>query len=350
MSQSIIIPTEAHLEFIKQCGQQGQNSKAYFGRDTQLDAPVFIKVINKADLRTAYFEEAQQLYAAEHPNVLKIRCATQNDNYVFLVMNICHGGSVQEICEQGFLTCRRALKIAQDFLSGLHYVHTRHLIHFDIKPSNILLQGNGTAVLADFGLAERVNPQGFAAPEGIYSTHMPPEWDLQSGGNLTTLSDVYQAGITLYRMCNGEKFYRSQVPAGDKIFDEIRAGRFPNRKMYLPHVPKALRRIINKAIQVNPDDRYQAIIDFQNALAKLSSNLDWECENEREGSWKWSRKTQTQCLCFETEMDPKTFSGGGYQINLATKKQRAIMKAKCSGLPNNQWEKVCTSMLENLSI
>lgn len=350
MAQSIIIPTEAHLELIKPCGQQGKNSAAYFGRDTQLDAPVFIKIINKGNLRAAYFQEAQQLYAAEHPNVLKIRCATQNDNFVFLVMNICHGGSVQKICEKKFITCRRALKIAQDFLSGLHYVHTQHLIHFDIKPSNILLQGNGTAVLADFGLAEWVNPQGFAAPESIYSTHMPPEWDLQSGGNLTTLSDIYQAGITLYRMCNGEKFYRSQVPVGDKIFDEIKAGRFPNRKMYLPHVPKALRRIINKAINVNPDDRYQAIIDFQNALAKLSSNLDWECENEREGFWKWSRQTQTQCVCFETEMDPKTFSGGGYQINLSTKKRRAIMKTKCSGLPNNQWEKVCTSALEKLSL
>ena len=75
------VTTIANLEIQRQCSRQGCNSRTFFGRDPQLNAPVFIKVVPKHILSTGgYFREAQILYASQHPNVMEVRFAAETDN------------------------------------------------------------------------------------------------------------------------------------------------------------------------------------------------------------------------------------------------------------------------------
>lgn len=310
---------------------------------------MFIKIVKKTSLAANYFQEAQALYATTHANILKIRCATEDTNNVYLVMDICPNGSVQSLYNASFLTCRNILKIAHDFLSGLHFVHAKGLIHFDVKPSNILLTGSWTAVLADFGLAQWVNNQGFATPQSLYNNHIPPEIYIST--SLTSLSDIYQAGVTIYRMCNGDAIFRSQIQRHRNIHQAVQNGNFPDRNGYLPHVPKKLRRVINKAMKPAPNGRYQAVLDFQNALAQVDDNIDWQCATLG-NTWHWERQTPTHCICFETTPSSSsalTFNASSYKINTSNRQRRSISAWCRNDIPNAQWGAYCTNALEVLS-
>jgi serine/threonine protein kinase len=106
----------------------------------------------------------------------------------------------------------------------------------------------------------------------MYMHAIPPECFSGVGG---VQSDVYQMGGTLYRALNGDRFFDRQ--RGDDATLEARttAGVFPDRRFFLPHVPKALKTVIRKAMMVNPADRYQSATDMANALARVSVGLDW---------------------------------------------------------------------------
>ena len=145
-------------------------------------------------------------------------------------------GSVEGILRSRPLTVREIIRIGTDFLAGLHHVHTRGLLHFDVKPSNVLVDVSGKALLTDFGLAEVVDASGLATPDKIYELHIAPE----AVGTWTALSvqyDVYQAGLTLYRMCLGTALWRVQVSGiiasmGGNWRGAVAAGAFPPRTAF----------------------------------------------------------------------------------------------------------------------
>ncbi len=191
-------------------------------------------------------------------------------------MPICKNGSINSLLNKKYLTVREIIKYSLEFLSGLHYVHTKKLVHFDIKPTNILIDNNNKAVLTDFGLAKYTDLYGFMRPNLIYSLHKPPE--AFEYADFTNKSDIYQAGVTLYRMCNGNDIFNQMLNywmESGNLGKAIEEGKFPDRKFYLPHIPKALRKVINKAMNINVDKRYDTILDMLNDISKIDKNLDW---------------------------------------------------------------------------
>jgi serine/threonine protein kinase len=186
-----------------------------------------------------------------------------------------------------FLSVREIIKYAFDFLNGLHFIHTKKLVHFDVKPTNILIDDSNKALMADFGLAKQLSDDGVADPDKMYGKHFVPEFF--STDPLTTASDVYQAGLTLYRMCNGnENFFAQHASKGAAIETEILAGRFPDRVYYLPHIPKKLRKIIKKALEVRIDKRYETILEMMNDIAVVDLCLDIRYSyNHRRGIHAW---------------------------------------------------------------
>ncbi|WKL03160.1 serine/threonine-protein kinase [Paenibacillus amylolyticus] len=277
--------TQLTFNLIQEIGGEGANSKTHLAHDPQLDATIVVKAMTKFSFKNQqeYYNESKMLYSSRHPNIMVINYACEDDDHVYLSMPYYAKGSLNSLLNKRYLTVREIIKYSLDFLSGLHYIHTKSLIHFDVKPTNIIINDSDRALITDFGLSKYSDEDGFASFDKAYKRHYVPEAFETS--DLTNQYDVYQAGLTLYRMCNGNDDFYSQCEGLSK--EKITSGTFPARDRFLPHIPNALRRCIKKALEVNPDRRYQSVIELMNALSAVNENLDWTytIDNDVE---KWS--------------------------------------------------------------
>lgn len=293
-------PTLTTLQFDlqSQIGKgEGRNSEVYLAHDRQLDTQLAVKRVLKKNLPPTYFNEARNLYYARHRHVVEIKYACQDDEYVYLAMPFYRGGSLQRLLESRYLSTREIVRYGIEFLSGLHHVHVRKLIHFDVKPTNVLLDDSRTATLADFGLAREMNSEGEVLMWRVYRRHAPPEFT-PSSRKISKAADIYQAGLTLYRMCTGDAEFERQAIQYHVDQDEdatsIRTGEFPARHRFLEHIPNRLRAIVGKALDLDPAQRYSSVLDMMNALAIVDKSLDWfyqEGATWGEGIWSESGAT-----------------------------------------------------------
>jgi serine/threonine protein kinase len=255
-----------------------------------LDTQFAVKRIPKAKLPPSYFNEARHLYYARHRHVVEIKYAVEDNDYVYLAMPFYRGGSLQSLLEARYLTSREIVRYGIEFLSGLHHVHVRKLIHFDVKPTNVLLDDSDTATLADFGLCREMDSTGRVLMWNVYRPHAPPEFT-PSSKKVSRTADIYQAGLTLYRMCAGHSEFERQAVrhgVGTDNGASIRTGAFPERQRFLAHIPPRLQRIVSKALHLDPPKRYGSVLEMMNALALVDESLDWSYQQGAdwgEGAW-----------------------------------------------------------------
>lgn len=276
---------------------EGQNSAVFKAYDPQLNAELVIKKIPKQLIfedyecidESNFYNESRILYETRHPNVMEIRYASEDEEYIYYSMPFCKNGSLNATLNERFLTVKEIIKYSLEFLSGIHYIHTKRLIHFDIKPTNIMIDNNNKAIVTDFGLAKYTDSYGLATPNKLYSSHRPPE-ALQYL-DFTNRADIYQAGVTLYRMCNGNELFCNQYDdwlSRGEINTAINSGNFPKRDLYLPHIPLKLKRIVNRAMNIDVDERYESILDMINDISSIEENLNWvynENKNKHSATW-----------------------------------------------------------------
>lgn len=291
--------TTLELDLRSEIGR-GQHAQVFLAHDRQLETQFAVKRIPKAELPPSYFTEARRLYYARHRHVVEIKYAVQDGEHVYLAMPFYRGGTLQRLLEARYLTTREIVRYGIEFLSGLHHVHVRRLIHFDIKPTNILLDDSNTAALGDFGLCREMDSKGEVLMWRVYRPHAPPEFS-PSSKRVSRAADIYQAGLTLYRMCVGHiEFERQLVDhhvKEDDLATAIRNGAFPERQRFLAHIPNRLRKIIRKALDLDPVRRFSSVLDMMNSLAVVDEALDWSYQEGAawgEGVWSESGMTSTK--------------------------------------------------------
>lgn len=268
--------TELNFETIREIGQEGRNSQVFLAHDKQLDGEIVVKKIAKAKLANAneYYRESKILHESSHSNVVRVNYGCSDNDHIYIAMPFYKNGSLKALIDTRHLSIREVIRYSIQFLSGLNNIHSKGLIHFDIKPDNILISDSNEALLSDFGLSKAMDNFGFANPDGVYPRQIPPE--TFSNTDKTIKFDIYLSGLTLYRLLNGNTQYYSQINYATQqdYIDAIRNGNFPNRNSYLPHVPLKLQRIVNKALSVNPDDRHKNVLELINELSSVDENLD----------------------------------------------------------------------------
>jgi len=277
--------TNSLLSFtlINQIGFGGE-AEVYLATDHQLNAQIVIKKIPKTNFTDIdkFFEESKKLYLTTHHNIVKIMYGSQDNDFVYLALPHYEKGSLKKIIDDRFLTSREIIRYSLQFLSGLNNIHSKGLIHFDIKPENVLIDESNKALISDFGLAEYMGHYGFAQVNGTTPILAPPELFTQTQHNIKF--DIYQAGITLYRMCVGDPTFFQQVNDAfisrgisdqTHFINNLQRENFPKRNYFLPHIPKPLRNVIKKALKANPDNRYNSILEMLNDLSKIEMANDW---------------------------------------------------------------------------
>ncbi len=321
---------EVSFDLQQEIGHEGSNSKVHIAHDTQLDAHLVIKSVPKVtfDSVDVFFDEARILYLSNHPHVVPIHYACEDADHIYIAMPYYARGSLGMLLNQRFLTVREIVKFGCQVASGLHNVHSKRLIHFDTKPDNILLNDRGEAVLSDFGLARRMNLVGAAEQDRMYFKMIPPE--VHTGLEFTHRYDIYQLGLTLYRMSVGDVAFNEQFDRyGSKnafnrdLFKfDVRNGKFPARDSYPEHIPQRLRRLIAKCLEPAPQDRYPAVIDVCNELAQIDSRLDWQYDIVN-GSRSWVCRDVNNEREFLLEVEANGASRA-QKTMLATKRTTAI--------------------------
>ncbi|WP_277561084.1 serine/threonine-protein kinase [Acinetobacter beijerinckii] len=273
---------QVSFEYINEIGQEGRNSKVYFAKDSNLDGEIVIKEIMKSSFEQPglYFDEARKLYKSTHPNVVQVSYACEDDHNIYIAMPYYKNGSLKKLMELKSLTVREIIKFSTEFLSGLHNIHSKKLIHMDIKPDNILLSNRYEALLSDFGLSQHLNLDGLVEIDKAYPKILPPEY-FSKEQVADRAYDIYQVGLVLYMMCVGlksfnEQFFSYYGKGQADLVKAITSGKFPVRNAHPPHIPKKLISIINKCLNIQPTNRPRSALDIINALADIDGNiLDW---------------------------------------------------------------------------
>lgn len=223
------------------------------------------------------------MYACKSPYIVEIQYACEDKENIYLSMPYLKCGSLSKSMDEKNLTVKEIIKYSNDILNGLAVVHSKGLIHLDIKPTNILIDDSGRARITDFGLSKFVDENGLAEQTCSYLYHKEPEAFITN--NRSIYSDIYQFGVTLYRMCNGNDILEKQlinlnINNKEALKKNIIEAKFPNRKEFLPHIPQKLRKIIEKCLRINPTDRYNNVIEILNEINTIDEFLDWRyCPN-----------------------------------------------------------------------
>lgn len=163
-----------------------------------------------------------------------------------------------------------ARKAGTEVLLGLQSLHHGEMLHRDIKPGNILLNGHGVAQLSDFGLVTDELILGYGSMAG-YSDHIAYEvWhDLLTSAK----SDIWALGMTLFRLLHGKEWYE-EAPRPQAI---VKKGGFASTLKWLPHIPDRWRRLIRKMMNDETSSRYQSADQVLSAFSGLPIEPDWAC-------------------------------------------------------------------------
>lgn len=301
------------------------NSKVFRARDVQLDAELAIKQVEKSKFADVdeFFEEACLLHLSSHSNVVPIHYACQDDDNIYLAMPFFQNGSLKAKLSNTALTVREIITYSTQFLSGLHNIHSKGLIHFDIRPDNVLISSREEAMVSDFGLAKQTSFSGMAGQDRIYGKMTPPE--AFGTEDFTRHFDIYQAGLTIYRLCVGDKAFYDQYEGfvDNDVLDRHRFrhavlnGQFPSLDCFPEHIPQRLITTIRTCLAREPQDRFSSASEIVNSFADVEGELlDWRLEIHA-GYREWRKVAGDRTIRFRVNDDRSSHatkqSGGGQE-------------------------------------
>jgi serine/threonine protein kinase len=204
--------------------------------------------------------------ASGHPNVLPIIDAEEYDGQIVIVSEYAPDGSLEQLLkENGPMDVGPAIYTAIDILAGLEFLHSRQIVHRDLKPANILLQGE-TPRLSDFGISRALRIGVSSESKNVSGTfaYMAPE---AFDGKRTVQTDIWSAGVNLYRLLTGKFPYPQKEPTA-----LIAAIMMQHPEPLPDEIPAEIKRIIGKAIAKNPEERYLSAGEMREDLRKIAYN------------------------------------------------------------------------------
>jgi Protein kinase domain len=181
--------------------------------DKQRGSLVAVKAIpHDATLRRRAQREVEVARRLDHPNVVRLLDSARDDDYIYVVSELVDGGDLGASLRAGALGDAALLRACSATCAGLAHAHAAGIVHRDVKPANILLGGDGTVQLADFGIAMLVGPDA-TVDDRLLGTlsYMAPE--ICTGSTPTPSSDIWSVGVMLYEAMTGANPFRARSPA-----------------------------------------------------------------------------------------------------------------------------------------
>jgi serine/threonine protein kinase len=261
------------FEILELIGQGGMGA-VYKVRQKDLDRIVAVKILPPAigqspEFFARFIREAKALAKLNHPGIVTLHEFGQQDGLYFILMEFVDGVNLAQLMKTGRISPREALAIVPQICDALQFAHDQGIVHRDIKPENILLDKSGRVKVADFGIAKIVGdvnqaflpdlhspPAGMCTEAGkIIGTpqYMAPE-QISHPSDVDHRADIYALGVVFYQMLTGE------LPG--KCLEA------PSKKV---HIDVRLDEIVLRAMEKEPEMRYQTAHDFRTVVDGVQS-------------------------------------------------------------------------------
>lgn len=264
---------------IKDIIGKGGMSTVYGAHDPRFGRDVALKVMatppqESANFRRRFEREARTIAALEHPAIVPVYDYGEDHDHLYLVMRLMSGGSLADKIIMGTLTPDQIGPIVQRIGDALDHAHTRHVIHRDLKPGNILFDSSDRAYLSDFGIVKLAAEDSLTdlTGSGVIGTpaYMSPE-QIHGDFELDGRSDIYTLGIILFEMLTGRKPYRAATPVKQMMAHVMEP--VPNIREARPDLPPEFDTMMRKAMAKEPADRYPTASDLSNELTRTLTHF-----------------------------------------------------------------------------
>jgi hypothetical protein len=213
--------------------------------------------LSRPELLTRFQTEARAAGLLTHPNIVVVFDAGEEEGLYYITMELVEGKSVQAQLDEGHaFPLPRVLRIMEQTCSALQFAHERNVVHRDIKPANIMLTGDDTVKVTDFGTAKILQFGTVQQTAHVMGTpsYMSPEQ--VKGRAVDGRSDIFSLGVMLYEMITGEKPFPGQSIT-TVIYKIVNEEPVPPRQIN-PSIHPGISAAVMKALAKEPEDRYQS--------------------------------------------------------------------------------------------
>ncbi len=261
--------TISHYKIIEKLGEGGMGI-VYKALDTNLDRVVALKfmphnITPDESEQARFLQEAKAASALNHPNVCTIYGIHEADGQKFIEMEFVDGVTLRR--KIPINTLNETIAYAVQIADALHEAHQKGIVHRDIKADNIMINGKNQIKVMDFGLAKLKGSFKLTKTTSTVGTlaYMAPE-QIQ-GSDVDARSDIFSFGVVMYEMLTGHLPFRSEHEAA-LMYSIINDEPEPIQK-YREDLPPVLMNLIQRALEKDPNDRYQSINEVVIELRRL---------------------------------------------------------------------------------
>ena len=259
---------------------RGSTGTVYLSHDPFYGRDVAIKLYHATssddaesrNARRMFMGEAHMIGKLQHPNIVPIYDAGEEDGRRYVVSEHVHGArTLSAYCRTGsLLPVEQVVQIIYKVAKALHYAHSRGVVHRDVKPSNILLTQDGDVRIVDFGIA-LVSDSEISRLEGVAGSpaYMSPEQ--VQGHPLDARSDLYSLGAVMYEMVCGQRPFRAGA-LGKLLRQVVQSAPEPLRDVR-PELPEEIEAIVMRALEKDPDKRFRNGAELAADLTRVHQKL-----------------------------------------------------------------------------
>jgi eukaryotic-like serine/threonine-protein kinase len=266
--------TISHYKILEKLGEGGMGV-VYKALDMKLERFVALKFLPQeislsAEDKARFLQEARAASAVSHPNVCVIHDIVEHDNHQFIVMEYVDGKTLRQLVP--VQKTQDALAYAIQIGEALQEAHSRGVVHRDIKAENVMVDTKNMVKVMDFGLAKLRGSLKLTKTSSTVGTlaYMAPEQI--KGGEVDARSDIFSFGVVLYEMLTGQLPFAGEHEAA-MMYSILNEEPQPIQK-YRPELSSELLHIINRALEKDPEERYQTardmVIDLRRAKKETS--------------------------------------------------------------------------------
>ena len=247
---------------------RGGMAEVYAATDRRLDREVAVKLLlpgmaARPDVRRRFEAEARAAASLTHPNAVAVYDTGEHDGAAYIVMERLPGETLADRLAAGPVDPAAVRRLAHDVLGALSAAHAAGIVHRDVKPGNILLTRDGSAKIADFGIATSLHADPTSASHLIGTpAYLAPE--RLDGAPASPRSDLYSLGVVLYEALAGAKPFPGEVPVA--VAHSIHEGDHPPLAGVRPEVDAGLVRVVEKAMARDPEARFPSAAAMVAAL------------------------------------------------------------------------------------
>ncbi|MBN2555468.1 MAG: SUMF1/EgtB/PvdO family nonheme iron enzyme [Anaerolineales bacterium] len=226
--------------------------------------------------------EAQTLAQLQHPNIVRFYSLEHDGDLAFMLLDYVEGRSLKRVIydQGGSLPFGRVLTISQQVLSALGYAHNKGFVHADIKPGNILIDGQGTAYVTDFGIARMTDAATMTMAGAGTPAYMAPE--AIRGLPPTPAVDQYGWGVVLFEMLTGGErpFTGERATLTGTVGERVRWEHLnldpPTMSRWSPDITPALEAVVGRCLAKEPAKRFPGVPDLLAALSEAGDEMPEE--------------------------------------------------------------------------